>query len=255
LAAESAFVGLLGLVAGLSIGCIGIGGVMLVPGLHYLGGIPIDTAIAAAMMGYLLTGVVGTAIYARNRSIDWSMALWLCAGAMPAALAGAWLSSTVPPLVLECTIGLLTLGSGAYAILGPSGPEGGGRTLGGPLLVGVGALTGVLSAISGTGGPLVLVPLMIWLEVPVLTAIGLAQAVQLPIAALATAGNLAFGAPDLRLGAVLAVALAVGAFGGARLAHVAPRAVLRWIVAAVLIGVGLAIVWKVGSRLLGAWPG
>ena len=65
---------ILGLISGLSIGCIGIGGVILVPGLFYLGGIPIQIAIAAAMMGYVLTGVVGTVVYARNKSINWPMA-------------------------------------------------------------------------------------------------------------------------------------------------------------------------------------
>ncbi|NNF80391.1 MAG: sulfite exporter TauE/SafE family protein, partial [Rhizobiales bacterium] len=56
-------VAILGLISGLSIGCIGIGGVILVPGLFYLGGIPIQTAIAAAMLGYMLTGLVGTIVY------------------------------------------------------------------------------------------------------------------------------------------------------------------------------------------------
>jgi uncharacterized protein len=234
------FLALIGLGAGLSIGCIGIGGVVLVSGLHYLGGIAIPTAIAAAMMGYLLTGLVGTVVYARLGSIRWAMAGWLCAGAMPSALAGAWLSNTVPSSGLEIAIGALTLGSGAYAL---SGEREGGATaaLGRGTLVGIGSVTGVLSALTGTGGPLVLVPLMLWLQVPVLTAIGLSQAVQLPIAALATVGNFAFGKPEVWLGAVLGVALAGGAFLGARLAHKAPHALLKRIVAAVLIVVGAAI--------------
>ncbi|MEQ1712975.1 MAG: TSUP family transporter, partial [Hyphomicrobium sp.] len=59
----------LGLVAGVLIGCIGIGGVVLVPALHYLGGIPIHTAIGAAMMAYLVSGAIGTIVFGNKQSI------------------------------------------------------------------------------------------------------------------------------------------------------------------------------------------
>ena len=246
-----ATLGAFGLIVGVFIGCLGIGGVMLVPALSYLGGIPIPTAIAAAMMGYLLTGAVGAAIYARRKSIRWSMALWLCAGAMPAALAGAWTSNNVPPVFLELCIGLLTTSAGVHAIMGMRNPSDQRRALSRPVLVLIGVVTGFVSAITGTGGPLVVVPVLLWLQMPILTAIGLSQAVQFPIATLATVGNFVYGAPDLLLGAILAVALAGGAGIGANLAHAIPRDLLRRIVAAVLIGVGLVILVKIFSALIG----
>ncbi len=60
----------LGCLAGLLIGAVGIGGVILVPALVYFGGVPIHAAIAGAMMSYLLTGLVGTLVYARAKSIQ-----------------------------------------------------------------------------------------------------------------------------------------------------------------------------------------
>ncbi len=246
-----ATLGALGLIVGVFIGGIGIGGVMLVPALSYLGGIPIPTAIAAAMMGYLLTGAVGAAIYARRKSIRWSMALWLCAGAMPAALAGAWTSNNIPPAFLELGIGLLTASAGIHAIMGRRRQGQDKPTLSKPVLVLIGVVTGFASAITGTGGPLVLVPVLLWLQVPVLTVIGLSQAVQFPIASLATVGNFVYGAPDLLLGAILAVALAGGAGIGANLAHAIPRDLLRRIVAVVLIAVGLVILSKILFSTIG----
>ena len=246
-----ATLGALGLIVGVFIGGIGIGGVMLVPALSYLGGIPIPTAIAAAMMGYLLTGAVGAAIYARRKSIRWSMALWLCAGAMPAALAGAWTSNNIPPAFLELGIGLLTASAGIHAIMGRRRQGQDKPTLSKPVLVLIGVVTGFASAITGTGGPLVLVPVLLWLQVPVLAVIGLSQAVQFPIASLATVGNFVYGAPDLLLGAILAVALAGGAGIGANLAHAIPRDLLRRIVAVVLIAVGLVILSKILFSTIG----
>ena len=106
----------LGCLAGLLIGAVGIGGVILVPALVYFVGVPIHAAIAGAMMSYLLTGLVGTLVYARAKSIQWNMVGWLWAGAMPAALGGALAANVASPALLEILIGLLTLSSGLQAL-------------------------------------------------------------------------------------------------------------------------------------------
>lgn len=218
---------------------------ILVPLLVYLGGINVSKAITTAMMCYLLTGAIGTYIYAKNRSINWSIAVWVCAGAMPAALAGSWLSNHTPEGVLELVIGGLTMLSGFQAMRPHAESANRVAPLGTLALVAIGSLTGVLSAITGTGGPLILVPLMLWFHIPVLTTIGLSQVVQLPIASLATAGNIAFGKPDLLFGAVLAISLASGSFIGAHLTHKLPTDLLKRVVAIVLLIVGFSIIFKV----------
>ena len=135
----------LGLLAGTLIGCIGIGGVVLVPALAYLGGVPFPVAIAAAMMGYMLTGLVGTIVYARNASIRWPMALYLMGGAMPAALLGAWTSNRAPTALLETAIALLTLSSGAHAVWSRGSSDAGDRSLSPLPLSLIGAGTGFAS--------------------------------------------------------------------------------------------------------------
>ena len=232
----------LGALAGVFIGCVGIGGVIIVPALVYIGGYSFDTAIAAAMMGYIPAGLMGAIVYSYNKSINWSMAGWLCAGAMPAAVAGAWISNNVPAVVLATLIGLLTLSSGGNALVDRKQVSTKPREFGAGLLVPIGGVTGVLSAMTGTGGPLVLVPTMLWLQAPVLTAIGLSQAVQLPLAALATLGNFMFGEPDVPLGIALGLGLACGVFAGGQLAHKLPGDILKKIVAVVLICIGLLVI-------------
>lgn len=246
----------LGLFAGLLIGCIGIGGVVLVPMLHYAGGIPIHTAIGAAMMAYLVSGTIGTLVFGNKQSIRWEMAPWLWAGAMPGALLGALAANWAPGPLLELAIGVLTVASGAHALRQQrTAPDAGAAATAAPLsnsaLALVGAVTGFGSSLTGTGGPLVLIPILMWLGVPVLTSIGLAQAIQLPIAVTATAGNAAAGTLDAALGALLGLGLALGTWGGAHLAHALPRATLFRIVAVVLVAVGLLIVTRIALRLLG----
>jgi uncharacterized protein len=243
------WIALLGVTSGLMIGCIGIGGVILVPALVFLVGIPIRISIAAAVAAYILPGIVGTAVYARAKSIRWDMGAWLCAGATPAALAGAWALSVVAPLVLAACLGLLTLLSGLNALrrqdfsdtVVPAATRKG--------LLFIGAATGFLSSLTGTGGPLVLVPILISMRFPVLTAVGLSQPIQLPLAITATAGNLIYNQIDPILAGILAATLSIGAWGGARLAHIMPHAVLRRTVSVVLVLIGIAVLGNVGWQL------
>jgi len=240
---------MLGGTSGLMIGCIGIGGVILVPALVFLADIPIRIGIPAAMIAYILSGLVATAVFARNRSIRWEMATWLCVGATPTAFAGAWAVSVVNPRLLEICLGLLTLLSGVNSLWTQNMLDRSEAAISNKGLLAVGAVTGFLSSISGTGGPLVLVPIVISMSVPVLVAVGLSQVIQLPVAIAATIGNILYGELDLVLAGVLAASLTVGSWYGARLAHVVPRATLRRIVSIVLVVVGTFILGNVIWRL------
>lgn len=117
------------------------------------------------------------------------------------------------------------------------------RALSNTRLLIVGAGTGFLSSISGTGSPLVVAPIIISMSVPVLVAVGLSQVIQLPVAIVATFGNVLYGQFNLELGGVLAVYLIVGSC--LELAHLVPRATLRWIISVVLVVVGAFILGNV----------
>ena len=101
---------------------------------------------------------------------------------------------------------------------------------GSSLLLGVGAISGFGSALSGSGGPLVLVPLLDWLRWPVLLAVGLGQIIQVPVSIVASLVNLFFGHLDVALSLGIAIAVATGAWIGAAIAHWLPASVLRRIV-------------------------
>jgi len=235
----------LSVIVGVLIGGVGIGGVLLVPILTYVYFIYVHMAIAAAMFSYLFSGLVGATIFAHKRSINWKMALWLFVGAMPAAFMGAFVASAVPARGLEFLIATLIIFAGANALLTPVEDAHRDRMLGPVQLLVIGVITGFGSAITGTSGPLILVPILIWLKVPTLTAVGLSQAVQLPIASLATIGNFIYGTVDMVIGGVIGAALMIGAAIGAHLAHAVSQATLRRVVAWVLVAVGIFIVGRI----------
>jgi uncharacterized membrane protein YfcA len=250
-ASSLALIGLLSVFVGILIGGIGIGGVLLVPMLTFVFGMGVHEAIGAAMFSYIFSGIVGASLYARQGSINWTMALWLFAGAIPAAFAGAYLSSVISSQGLEFIIALLIIFAGVNAILTRGEDIKDERVLSRPALIGIGVVTGVGSALSGTGGPLVLVPVLVWLKVPVLTAVGLSQAVLLPIASLATAGNVLYGSVNMTIGITLAVSLMIGATIGARIAHAVTGSTLKNIVSWVLVVVGIFMVIRVARGWFG----
>jgi uncharacterized protein len=243
-------VGCLALVAGVFIGAIGIGGIILVSGLIYLGDLEPRAAISACLMGYILTGAVGTWVYARAKSIRWPMAFWLCAGAMPGAFSGSWATNNAASGVLELGIGALTAAAGLHGLRAGHGEPKPSSPPNGPVLAAIGLFTGFGSALTGTGGPLLLVPILLWLQLPILTAVGLSQVIQVPIALLATLSNFFYGAIDLRLGALIAATLALGTWLGARIAHMAPKQALRRLVAIALALIGAMIILRIAYRSL-----
>jgi uncharacterized membrane protein YfcA len=233
----------IGLLAGFFIGSAGVGGVIVVPALTYFANIETKLAIATALMGFALSGIVGTIQYRLKGSIRWSSAGILSAAAAPATIVGAVVTHKMSPLLLNGFIGLAVLSAGAQInFFRDKDAVTHSDLLSAPRLATIGAVTGFGSVITGTGGPLLLVPILIWQQLSPLTAIGLAQVIQLPISLVATATNLITDTVDVKLGGVLAVALAVGCWFGASVTHRVSSTMLRLGLSYLLIGIGLVLV-------------
>jgi uncharacterized membrane protein YfcA len=83
------------------------------------------------------------------------------------------------------------------------------------------------------------------MKFPLLTAVGLSQVIQLPIAALATIGNFQHGEVNVTASLAIAVLLMLGVVVGARVAHRLPAELLKRMVALVLMVVGVAMVMRI----------
>lgn len=239
------------LLTGLLIGSVGIGGVLLVPSLDYLAGIPVHQAIPACMFSYLATGAIGVAVYSRHGSIQWPAVGWLCLGAIPAALLGSLSLLAIPADIVKGLIAAVMVLAGINSLTRFAQRHSLSherKSISATAYVLIGALTGYGSAITGTGGPLILVPVAFYLGLPVLTAVGLSQAIQVPIALFATTGNWIAGNLDLRLGFMIGVLLVFGSLAGGMLVHRLPLEPVRRSIAWLLLVVGLAI----GFQLLTA---
>ncbi len=237
------------LFAGLAVGMTSVGGVLLVPVLSVVDGVPLARAVPAASFAFLLTGCATTAHYlwlqrrARTAGqphahVPRDRVLALQGAALLGAAAGALSLRWLPGTGLHLALALLSLGSGLQALFTRAPPEGS------PLppakvLAAIGLAVGVGSAWTGTGGPVLLLPVLMALAAPVRAAIVLALALQIPIAGAASAVNWWAGQLDLRLGLALAAPLIAGWAAGLWIARHMSTARLRQVLGAILVATGL----------------
>jgi uncharacterized protein len=241
---------LLTAVVGVLVGMVGVGGVLLPPGLVATSELSPHVAAATSTWAFLFTGAMGSVAYVGRGVVPWSTLMPLTAGVLPAAFAGARVNALLPAPLVLLAMAVLTSFVGAQQLLpatrrsrrptssAPSRRSSVGRELGGVRLLVIGGCVGFGSALTGTGGPVLLVPVLLTLGVAPLTAVAASQVVQLPVVAAGSVGYVQAGLTDIALGTVLGVIAAAGTLCGALAATRLRGELLRRLVAVACVGSG-----------------
>lgn len=239
------------LLTGTLIGCVGIGGVLLAPLLVLFAGQELSHAMAIASFSFLFTGVTGTLSYAKHRSIDWDLTRRLALAIVPTAALGALVNTRLNGSVLTLVLAALTLFAGVNVLAQRrrDRPARQGLSPRQTLLIGSGV--GFGSALTGTGGPVLLMPVLMILRLPVLSALGASQLIQLPLALSASLSFWLLGNLNVSLGVAIGVVQAVGALLGSSLAHKVDQNTLRLGVAIMLVVTALYLL----ARCFSSWSG
>lgn len=254
---ELLFYPLVGAIAGIMAGLMGVGGgLIIVPALAFYlphtGAIPAESLMHVAI-GTSLATIVPTSVsssYAHHRrsAVRWTLMASLAPGLMMGALLGAAFADQLRSDTLSSVFAAFLLIVAAHMGLNLRvNPHrelpGRGR------LSGAGGLIGFVSAIVGIGGGTMTVPYLSWHNVKLHQAVGTSAACGLPIAIAGAAGFVIFG-----LGSVVDAAagyLYWPAFGGivvgtvlfspvgAMLAHKLPVAILKRLFAVMLVVVAV----------------
>jgi uncharacterized membrane protein YfcA len=170
------------LVIGFLIGSIGIGGVLLAPSLVFFGGMGVRDSIAISMASFIIPGFVALATVVRTVGSDVRNRWPLLLATAPGAFAGALALGMLPDGVALGILALFMLATGIRVLVGQRVARGGGERPTNAADSVIGTVTGFLSAITGTGGPMVMVPILLWSGTPAFQAVALGQIAQLPVA-------------------------------------------------------------------------
>jgi len=222
--------GLVGLLAGVMSGMFGIGGgIVIVPALTLLVGFTLVQGVATSLAALLLpVGFFGAREYYRKGLLDGRAALLIALGLAITSLLGAAIALNLPKDIFQQLYGafLLIMGARFLDLIGlirrkPSAPsERPARPAKTWELFALGLGAGVLSGMFGVGGGIVIVPALTLLfgyeqRLAVGTSLG---ALLLPVGLPAVLGYASQGQVDLVAALPVAIGLAIGALGGARLA-------------------------------------
>ena len=183
-------------------GCIGICGIagFLLP-MRYTGGLGFDVtyALALSFLAFLVSGIIGSFNYYKAGNLEVRMSLKLGIGSLIGAIAGVFLQSMIEKSTAKTILYLVVLFSGASILVrmwnekrkadsvsakkvisdeknsassNPSHPKSIADHMG--FLIFLGITTGAICSLSGAGGPVLVMPLLVACGVSARIAVGVA---------------------------------------------------------------------------------
>jgi len=218
------------LAVGVLIGATGVGGVLLIPVLMLFAKIETHQAMATALFSFLFTGMAATWIYQRYGSIDWKLSLPVLAGSFLSSYAGAYLGAKASSRELTMLLAGIIILSSLYSVF-PAGNSSISSRLGprgnNLLLLGIGLFTGFLCGMTGAGGGIVSIPLMLMSGYPVLQTIATGQVLQFVVSLSGSFSNHENNFIVFELAWWVTLCELAGIVIGVRLAHTMPVQTLK----------------------------
>ena len=161
------------------IGLTGIAGFLLP--MLYSGFLGMSTmqGLALSFFAFLISGVLGTYNYYRAKNLDLKLAVWISIGSFIGAIGGVRLNLLIEEGMVKKILYLVVLLSGLSILLRKEPGEEKEKDQTEQKIPPVfwlifGAVTGLICALSGAGGPILVMPLLVVMGVPVKTSVGVA---------------------------------------------------------------------------------
>lgn len=228
-----------GAVVGLALGALGGGGgILTVPALVCLLGVPPAAAGTAALAVVAVSSATALALHARDGQVRWRTGLLFAAAGVPPALAGGAVAGRLPDAVLTGAFAVVATAA-AVRMLAPAGARDGARPPRAGRALAAGAGLGATTGVLGVGGGFLAVPALtgvLGLRMREATGTALLVVTVNSLAALAMRAGTADGL-DRAVLVPFAGAAVLGAWDGGRLAARVPGRVLRRVFAVVLLAV------------------
>ncbi|PIE61711.1 MAG: hypothetical protein CSA29_01925 [Desulfobacterales bacterium] len=252
---------LVGAVAGILAGLLGIGGgLVIVPMLTFVftsQGIAheviLHMALGTSLASILFTSLSSMRSHHQHGAVVWPVVFRITPGILVGTFVGTWIAAMLSTNFLKGFFGVFLYYVGTQMLMGIK-PKPTREIPGTPGMFAAGNIIGVFSSLVGIGGGTLSVPFLVWCNTKIHKAIGTSSAIGFPIAIAGTLGYLVNGLgveglPDMSVGFInigaLAGIVAASIFTaplGAKLAHSLPINTLKKVFAVLL--------YLMGTRML-----
>lgn len=240
---------------GIIVGLCGVAGFLLPMFYTSVLGMRVSEGLALSFTAFIASGILASLNYHRAGNLDVGFGLRLSAGSLVGAILGVYLNQIIPEERAKLFLYLVVLLSGISILCRKDKPfsaESGSSPAPQPgfsiknhllptLLLGF--FTAAVCSLSGAGGPVLLMPLLVLLGIPIRTAVGVALFNSIFIAVPAAAGYL-MQCTFMEILPMLIVALiahGAGVFYGSKNAARINQELLKKGVAVFSIGIAI---WK-----------
>ncbi|MDY0274003.1 MAG: sulfite exporter TauE/SafE family protein [Desulfomicrobium sp.] len=233
--------GFITLLVGTLIGTVGVGGILLIPALSSFADLSTHASMGTALFSFIFTGILGTYLYQRRGSIDWKVTIPLCIGALLFGYLGSLANANTSVRSLNLLLAAVIIFAGVYALkpntsfTNTSDKEATRQFI---KLLFIGSAVGFGSGLTGVGGPVLSVPIMVAFGFHPLTSIAASQVVQITAALSGSIGNFKHGFINFSVAWWITLIELIGVSIGVYLAHTASSSVLKKVVSIVCIIVG-----------------
>ena len=240
-----------GIAVGLLIGLVGMGGILIPPLMIVLLGMDTHLAMGTSMASFLPPCMLAVWSHFRHGNIPWPTALPLCVAGVVCVFLGTELKACSPGDALNLLLAVLIIVVGGSAFRPISVPEASTGAwqcvwLSRPWvrLALLGGTVGVISGMTGAGGPVLTVPAMIAMGYQPLASIAVGMVYTVLVCTMGTVGNVLHNAVDFPLAGLCAGGQVVGVWAGLAAARFLQAEALKKVVAWVCVLTGLGILFK-----------
>ncbi|MBS6643229.1 MAG: sulfite exporter TauE/SafE family protein [Clostridiaceae bacterium] len=166
------------------IGICGIAGFLLPMMYAGLLGFPVGQSLALSFLAFFVSGAIGSYNYHKQGNLDVRFSIIISIGSFFGGLLGVKLNALITPVQAKMLLYLVVLLSGISILCRKDKPEGSGESKNGKqkkslldsslFVILFGFITGAVCSLSGAGGPVLVMPLLVALGMPVHMSIGVA---------------------------------------------------------------------------------
>jgi len=240
---------------GFIVGIVGVGGILLPPVLELLAGMTTHMAMGTALFSFIFYTPVSSFLYWRAGQLDWRVAVPLCSTTLLFSYVGASLKAQLPATTLTLMLASIIIWAGVLVFFpmrqgGVSGFIHLPRSIQNAGLALIGAFVGTMAGLTGAGGPVLSIPIMILLGFAPMASIAVGQVLACSAAITGSIANYSYGALDIGVGVLVGLSQLCAVFLGIRVARLCNQARLRQLVASVSILVGVYLLATSILRLL-----
>lgn len=180
-------IAVMNLIVGTLVGVSGIAGFLLpIVFTGYLG-MDLSLSLALSFISFLTSGIIGSYRYQKQGQMDIKFGVLVGAGSIAGAVLGVKLNFMIPLTTAKMFLYLVVLASGLSILLKKEKPENKSETpqeaqpaspvytgllANKPFVLLFGFITGAICSLSGAGGPILVMPILVTLGMPVRTAVG-----------------------------------------------------------------------------------